>query len=77
VHCEGKGYRGRMALIEIMRLDTNMDELVAAGASMQTLRQAAFDRGYRPLAEDGLRRILDGLTSLAEVSRVVDLTGRV
>ncbi len=76
-HCSGKGYRGRMALIEVLRLDTHMDELIAAGAPMQAMRQAAHERGYRPLAEDGIRRILEGLTSLAEVSRVVDLTGRV
>jgi type II secretory ATPase GspE/PulE/Tfp pilus assembly ATPase PilB-like protein len=76
-HCDGKGYRGRMALIEVLRLDTNMDELIAAGAAMQAMRQAAHERGYHPLAEDGIRRILEGLTSLAEVSRVVDLTGRV
>jgi type II secretory ATPase GspE/PulE/Tfp pilus assembly ATPase PilB-like protein len=75
--CEGKGYRGRLALIEVLRLDTNMDELIASGASMLSLRQAAHDRGYRPLAEDGIRHVLEGMTSLAEVSRVVDLTGRV
>jgi type II secretory ATPase GspE/PulE/Tfp pilus assembly ATPase PilB-like protein len=76
-HCDGKGYRGRMALIEVLRLDTNMDEIIATGAPMQAMRQAAHERGYHPLAEDGIRRILEGLTSLAEVSRVVDLTGRV
>ncbi len=76
-HCDGKGYRGRMALIEVLRLDTAMDELIASGAPMQAMRQAAQQRGYHPLAEDGIRRILEGVTSLAEVSRVVDLTGRV
>jgi type II secretory ATPase GspE/PulE/Tfp pilus assembly ATPase PilB-like protein len=75
--CDGKGYRGRMALIEVLRLDTDMDEMGASGSTLYAIRQAAHERGYQPLAEDGIRRILEGLTSLAEVSRVVDLTGRV
>ena len=40
-------------------------------------RRAVFELGYRPLAEDGVARVKDGVTTLAEVARVVDLTGRV
>jgi type II secretory ATPase GspE/PulE/Tfp pilus assembly ATPase PilB-like protein len=36
----------------------------------------ALEKGFRPLAQDGVRRILQGVTSIAEVSRVVDLTDR-
>jgi len=40
------------------------------------MRNAALAKGFRPLAEDGIRRALDGSTSLEEVGRVVDLTER-
>ena len=75
--CNGKGYRGRMALIELLRMDNELDEMVASNAGLHEIRKAAMERGYHPLAEDGIRRVLEGITSLAEVSRVVDLTGRV
>jgi type II secretory ATPase GspE/PulE/Tfp pilus assembly ATPase PilB-like protein len=75
--CSQKGYRGRLALIELLRMDPTLDELVANHAPLHDIRRAAFEHGYHPLAEDGLQRVRDGITSLAEVARVVDLTGRV
>ncbi|MEJ2060070.1 MAG: ATPase, T2SS/T4P/T4SS family [Gammaproteobacteria bacterium] len=74
--CDHTGYRGRVALMEILRMDPELDELVASNATQKTLLDAAFERGFRPLVEDGVRRVLSGVTSLDEVTRVVDLTGR-
>jgi type IV pilus assembly protein PilB len=50
---------------------------VANQAPLHEIRRAAFEHGYHPLAEDGIQRVKDGVTSIAEVARVVDLTGRV
>ena len=75
--CEHQGYRGRLALLELLRFDAELDELVASGASTLDISKAAAAQGFRPLAQDGIRRVLEGLTSLDEVSRVVDLTARV
>ena len=75
--CEHQGYRGRLALLELLRFDAELDELVARGASTVDISKAAAVRGFRPLADDGIRRVLEGTTSLDEVSRVVDLTDRV
>ena len=75
--CEHQGYRGRLALLELLRFDAQLDELVSCGASTLDISKAAAARGFRPLAEDGIRRVLEGTTSLDEVSRVVDLTDRV
>jgi type II secretory ATPase GspE/PulE/Tfp pilus assembly ATPase PilB-like protein len=75
--CEHKGYKGRLALIELLRMDPELDELVASHAPLHKIGRAALEHGYHPLAEDGIQRVLDGVTSLAEVARVVDLTGRV
>jgi general secretion pathway protein E/type IV pilus assembly protein PilB len=61
--------------MESLPCDSGLDELVARRASAGELRTAARTRGHRILAEDGLRRVLDGSTSLAELARVVDLSG--
>ena len=74
--CEFQGYRGRHAIMELVRMDGDLDELVARRATLREIRNAATAKGFRPLADDGLRRVLDGSTSLEEVARVVDLTER-
>jgi type II secretory ATPase GspE/PulE/Tfp pilus assembly ATPase PilB-like protein len=74
--CDNKGYRGRTPILEILVMDADMDELVARRSTAKELRTAAMAKGFRPLAEAGLTRVLDGVTTLAEVSRAVDLTGR-
>ena len=57
-------------------MDHDLDDLVASHASTSKIKEASLAKGFRPLAIDGIRRIQQGLTSLAEVSRVVDLTDR-
>ena len=75
--CEHQGYRGRLALLELLRFDAELDELVSRGATTLDISKTAAAKGFRPLAEDGIRRVREGVTSLDEVSRVVDLTDRV
>ncbi len=75
-HCANKGYRGRTPIMELLVMDGDMDELVARRATAKELRAEAVSKGFRSLAEEGLSRVLDGSTSLAEVARTVDLTGR-
>ncbi len=62
--------------MELLRLDGDLDELIAHRATTREIRNAAIEKGFRPLAEDGLRRVLDGSTSLEEIGRVIDLTQR-
>jgi type II secretory ATPase GspE/PulE/Tfp pilus assembly ATPase PilB-like protein len=75
-HCDYQGYRGRMAIMEILKMDENLDELIAHRATGRELHKAALASGFRTLADDGVRRVLDGSTSLDELMRVVDLTDR-
>lgn len=75
--CNHQGYSGRIAIMELLKMDHDLDDLVSHRASTRQIREAAMSKGFRPLAMDGIRRILQGVTSLAEVSRVVDLTDRV
>ncbi len=74
--CSHQGYKGRIALMELLKLDYDLDDLISHRASAREIREAAISKGFRPLAMDGIRRILQGTTSLAEISRVVDLTDR-
>ncbi|HNN97708.1 MAG TPA: ATPase, T2SS/T4P/T4SS family [Pseudomonadota bacterium] len=74
--CDFQGYRGRMAIMELLRVNGDMDELIARRSTVREMRQLAIRQGFATLADDGLRRVLDGSTSLEEVGRVVDLTDR-
>ncbi|HTD90651.1 MAG TPA: GspE/PulE family protein, partial [Burkholderiales bacterium] len=74
--CGGKGYKGRTPIMELLVMDGDLDELVARGATARELRDAATSKGFQTLADAGIRRILEGDSTLAEVSRVVDLTSR-
>ena len=71
--CQYQGFKGRMAILEILRCDDEIDELIARGESQQQLLQAARRTGFRSIAEDAARRIVDGVTSIDEAARVVDL----
>nr|VFK17599.1 MAG: type IV pilus assembly protein PilB [Candidatus Kentron sp. LFY] len=73
-HCDGYGYKGRLALIELLRFDPEIDELVAGGATIREIGRAAIAKGFTSLADDGIRKVLKGVTSLDEISRVLDLT---
>ncbi|MGZ9011198.1 MAG: GspE/PulE family protein [Burkholderiales bacterium] len=75
-NCDGKGYKGRTPILELLVMDSDMDELVARRSTAKELRTAAAAKGFRPLADAGMQRVLDGVTTLAELSRAVDLTGR-
>ncbi|MEN9783016.1 MAG: hypothetical protein RJA24_359, partial [Pseudomonadota bacterium] len=74
--CGNKGYRGRTPIMELLVMDGDIDELVARRATAKELRAEAVSKGFRSLAEEGITRVIEGTTSLAEVARTVDLTGR-
>lgn len=69
--CVGTGYVGRTAIFECIFTDGPIREMVARGESSVTLANAARERGYRPLRDDGLRRVLQGQTSFEELRRVL------
>ena len=74
--CNQSGYRGRMAILELLRIDSDLDSLIARRAHFDELRKVATDKGFSTLADDGVRRILEGYTSIEEVMRVIDLTAK-
>lgn len=75
-HCDNQGYRGRISVLEILKMDADLDELIARRATMREVKRLALEKGFRPIAEDAIRRVIEGVTSLDEIARVVDLTDR-
>ena len=76
-HCSHSGYKGRVSVIEVLRIDDDFNELIATGATMKALQSCAMEAGFSTMADDGLRRVKEGETTLEELSRVVDLTSKV
>ena len=75
-HCNGTGYKGRIALLEILRMDVDLDELIVQKASQREFMKMAEEKGFKTLASDGIAQVIAGRTTLEELSRVVDLTSR-
>lgn len=75
--CDHTGYKGRTAIIEILKINDYMKKLISQNTSAHELAKAAIATGFKTLADDACRRVIDGTTSLDEITRVVDLTGRV
>jgi type IV pilus assembly protein PilB len=75
-HCAHQGYKGRQGIMELLKVNADLDDLIARRATTRELRAAALANGFRTLLDDGVRRVLDGTSSLDEVSRVVDMTDR-
>ena len=75
--CDNQGYKGRLAILEILHFDSDMDEIVARRGTQRELMRAALSKGFKTLADSGTARVIDGSTSLEEISRVIDLTGRI
>jgi type IV pilus assembly protein PilB len=66
-HCRGTGYKGRMGIFEIFVLDDEVRHMINKRSSTLKLRQRARQLGMRTLREDGVRKVLAGLTSAEEV----------
>ncbi len=72
--CNNTGYRGRLALHEVLVMTSDVRELVTKNAPADQLENAAIKEGMFTLKEDGVRKVCLGLTSLEEVMRAVYVT---
>ncbi len=68
--CNNSGYKGRVALYEVMRFNDQLKELVLQGASTAELKMAAIRGGMSSLRMSGISKVLDGITTPEEVMRV-------
>jgi type II secretory ATPase GspE/PulE/Tfp pilus assembly ATPase PilB-like protein len=70
-HCQGTGYYGRTGLFEIMIINDDIRRLIRAGAKMSEIKQAARKNKMLYLQEEGLIKVIDGVTSMDEVLRAL------
>jgi general secretion pathway protein E len=68
--CSGTGYQGRIGIYELLAVDRVMEELITAGSPADAIKQAALKQGTLTMAEDGVLKVLQGLTTFDEVLRV-------
>jgi type IV pilus assembly protein PilB len=68
--CGGTGYKGRIGIYEVMTVSEEMHQLIVDRAPANTIAELAVSQGMRRLRDDGLAKVAEGITSLAEVGRV-------
>lgn len=73
--CNG-GYKGRIVVCEILPFDRELDEMVNNAASRKEMLEYVSNHGFVPMIEDGLQKVVAGITDLKELMRVVDMTDR-
>ena len=70
--CSGTGYRGRLAIAEVLEVTEQISRGIAGGMDLQELLRVARSEGMVPMFEEGLQYVMQGVTSLAELSRVIN-----
>ncbi len=68
--CGGTGYKGRIALYEVMPMSDGIREAVLSGASSTDIKRAAIESGMKTLRMSGIAKIAEGLTTIEEVLRI-------
>jgi type IV pilus assembly protein PilB len=68
--CGDSGYKGRVAIYEIMPITDNLRDAVLQGSSSGELKKVAIEDGLQTLRMSALRKLAQGLTTLEEVLRV-------
>jgi type IV pilus assembly protein PilB len=71
--CRNTGYQGRIGIFEVLEVNDAIRTLIGQNAPDTQIRHAAIEAGMRSIGEDGLRKVLEGRTTLEEVTRVVYL----
>jgi len=70
--CAGTGYRGRIALVELMLVTEDIERMTVEHKSSDDIRHVAIEQGMRSLRDDGIIKVRMGITSLEEVLRIVE-----
>lgn len=74
--CANLGYKGRIACVEILYLDEDLDNLIAIGAPKAELKSMAREKGFKNMLDDGITKIYEGTTSLDAVMKVLNFSDR-
>jgi type II secretory ATPase GspE/PulE/Tfp pilus assembly ATPase PilB-like protein len=71
--CNHTGYKGRVGIFEAIRMDESVEEIVRRNPSEREIKLAARPQGIPSMAQDGVVKVLHGITSLPELTRVIDI----
>jgi len=74
--CKNKGYKGRTAIVEILRVDREMEELIATNATRRIIMEHATKHGFVNMQQDGISKVLNGEITITELVNTIDLTDR-
>jgi general secretion pathway protein E len=75
--CSHSGYRGRVGIFELMLVDDEIRNMVSSSIDSKTIKHKAVSNGMSTLRSDGARKVLSGVTSIAEVLRATEEEGAV
>lgn len=67
--CNGVGYYNRVGIFEVLILNDSIRELISKGESTLKIKEQAMKSGYKPLIVDGIRKVINGTTTLEEINR--------
>ncbi|MBU6474553.1 MAG: Flp pilus assembly complex ATPase component TadA [Alphaproteobacteria bacterium] len=74
--CGGSGYKGRLGIHEILYVDEQLEELIAANRPITEMKAAAYKNGFKNMAEDGVAKVYAGLTTLDSLTKSVNFADR-
>ena len=74
-YCSHTGYRGRVAIYEIILVNDKLKELISKGAALGEIKKAVKDIGVRTLLESGIKKVEEGLTSIEEILSITMVSG--
>jgi type IV pilus assembly protein PilB len=70
IECNGTGYKGRMAICELLDLTDRIREMILEKRPTSEIKKAARDEGMRFLRESAVERVMEGVTTLREINKV-------
>lgn len=74
--CNNMGYKGRVACVEILYIDEEIDDIIASGGHKSALKAEARKKGFQSMLDDGISKIYDGVTSLDAVMKILNFSER-
>lgn len=74
--CSNSGYKGRVSVIEILVFDRELDDMVVSSTNRKEILEYAMNKGFIPMVEDGVEKVIGGVIDLKELMRSVDMTDR-
>ncbi len=74
--CGGTGYKGRLGIHEILYVDEELEELIAANRPIAEIKAAAHKKGFKNMADDGVAKVYAGLTTLDSLMKSVNFANR-